>query len=500
MFAPVPCAKCSTLDGWIARIGRASTREAILMRELDNQQAGGPSGPPLVDYEICYPATPDDNSGLSTRQIDEDNRWFQYRRRARAHQLLRQMPDQCRETFCGMPMDEERQKHVGLGVRGGRGFYRGIARCGSVNACPVCSAKIRTERGQELRGLADWVKTFGGSIVMMTNTISHQRDEKAAEVLRRLKYRPKKGEKWADVAGAWPRFSQCAWYRGKHYERESLKHKNRDGFIELSGLMGYVTVLETTYGANGWHFHKHTLLICRRRWTDEELGIYRREGAKAWRDCVAAAGGSATLAHGFDLTIMEDGDAAAYISKVASIGYELTHQDSKASISPFDLLDGHTLTVMARKLKLGIDENRAGELFKDYYGAIKGSHFMDWSPGLKKKLRAWLREQENDAAATIDKDDTEIAQADEVDEADEVAWLGLGWYKANVGPTNPETARTYTELMARQDMKELARIAPDTTMIRAVRCPELPSLRWLVWDSLTDLHFQSRNGFKAKDG
>lgn len=459
------------------------------MRLEETPSVGGPTGPLLADYGICYPKGEGETSG----------RWFQYRRRARAHELLRQLPGSCRETYCGMPMDEDEQRHVGFAVRGGRGFYRGIARCGSVNLCPVCSAKIRTERGQELRALADWVASFGGSIVMMTTTISHRRSERAAEVLRRLKYRPKKGEKWAEVAGAWPRFSQCAWYRGKHYKREKMKQYNRDGFIELSGLVGYVTVLETTYGENGWHFHKHTLLICERRWTAEELGRFQDEGARAWRDCVAAAGGNATLAHGFDLMIMENGDAAAYISKVANIDYELTHQDSKKSLGPFDLLDGKTLSVMARKMELGIDEQKAGELFKDYARAIKGSHFMDWSPGLKKKLRAWLREQdEEETADNLDKTDEEIAAADEADEADEVAWLGLGWYKKNIGPTNPETAPKFTEIMTRQDMAELAKIAPSTTRIMDVSGNELvPSLRWLIWDMRADVDgdFPALNGF-----
>ena len=464
------------------------------------KQVGGPAGPPLADYGICYPKALE---GLSAEQMEkldaEENRWFQYRRRARAHELLRQLPISWRETFCGMPMDEEDQRHIGFAVRGGRGFYRGIARCSSVNICPVCSAKIRTERGQGLRGLVDWVQSFGGCIVMMTTTISHKREEKAREVLRRLKYRPKKGEKWADVAGAWPRFSQCAWYRGKHYKLEKMKQYNCDGFIELSGLVGYVTVLEVTYGENGWHFHKHTLLICKHRWTDEELETYRKGGAKAWRDCVKAAGGNATLAHGFDLTIMESGDATTYISKVANIDYELTHQDSKKSLGPFDLLDNRTKSVMARKAELGIDEKKAGELFKAYALAIKGSHFMDWSPGLRKKLTAWLLEQqEQEKADGVEKTDEEIAQADEADINEEVAWLGLGWYKMNVGPNNPGTARKLTEKLARQDMQGLREIAPKTTQIMDVRGNDLlPSLRWLVWDSRADVDgdFIALNGF-----
>lgn len=472
------------------------------MSGIDTTRTAGPTGPALADYEICYPTTPGDLKSLSPKQIEtlsaEENRWFQYRRRAREHELLRQMPKSWRETYCGMPMDESVQKHIGFASRGGRGFYRGIARCGSVNICPVCSAKIRTERGQELRALTDWVMSFGGSIIMMTNTISHKRGERAADVLKRLKYRPKKGEKWADVAGAWPRFSQCAWYRGKHYKLEKMQKYNCDGFIELSGLVGYVTVLEVTYGANGWHFHKHTLLICERRWTDEELESFRQGGAVAWRKCVEDAGGNATIEHGFDLTIMESGDASTYISKVSDVDYELTHQDGKSSLSPFDLLDGRTISVVARKMKLGIDEERSGELFKEYARAIKGSHFMDWSPGLKKKLRAWLRERDEEAAENIDKTDEEIAQADEADEADEVAWLGIGWYRENVGPNHPETARRITEVLARQDMRELAKIATKTTRIMSVAGNDfVPSLRWLVWDMRADVDgdFVAENGF-----
>src|SRR5690606_39143584 len=64
----------------------------------------------------------------------------------------------------------------------GRGGHRsagfgGLATCGSVWACPVCSAKIAVRRASEVEQALNWNVERGGTVVFATLTVRHRRGQ-----------------------------------------------------------------------------------------------------------------------------------------------------------------------------------------------------------------------------------------------------------------------------------------------------------------------------------
>ena len=51
--------------------------------------------------------------------------------------------------------------------------YAGLATCGSIWACPVCSAKIRNTRAEEISAAAARWDLAGNSVYMITLTAPH---------------------------------------------------------------------------------------------------------------------------------------------------------------------------------------------------------------------------------------------------------------------------------------------------------------------------------------
>lgn len=123
--------------------------------------------------------------------------------------------------------------HVGLRCSDGVAGYSGLSTCGSVWACPVCSAKILGRRSDELAELLDHVNRRGGSVGMLTLTMRHR----AGQSLKTL---------WDALSAAW-----SAARTGRPFRRLAAR----------LGLVGWVRAVEVTCGPNGWHVHVHALLI-----------------------------------------------------------------------------------------------------------------------------------------------------------------------------------------------------------------------------------------------
>ncbi|MBA3339342.1 MAG: protein rep [Geodermatophilaceae bacterium] len=111
--------------------------------------------------------------------------------------------------------------------------YRGLASCGSVWACPRCSAIINQHRATELReALASW-GLQGGTAALLTLTIRHHRGQRLRDL-------------WDGVVGSWSRLTA-----GRPWKE----------FKTRAGVAGAIRVVEVTHGASGWHVHLHVLLF-----------------------------------------------------------------------------------------------------------------------------------------------------------------------------------------------------------------------------------------------
>jgi len=266
---------------------------------------------------------------------------------------------------------------VGLVHSPGRksAYYRGLATCGSVWACPVCAAKVSERRREELkRGVDKW-RSMGGIVWMVTLTFSHQVHDSLPVLQRQL-------------AAALRRFQS-----GKYY-----------GALKAEfGFWGHVRALEVTHGANGWHPHVHMLVFLEGADTNARREELRERLFHLWRlACKRSGLGEPSEKHG----VRVDGHnrAGEYVAKWG-LESELTKQVVKegrgASRSPMgilaDWLDGGDLEDAA--------------LFEQYACAMKGARQLVWSRGLRELLGlgAELSDEELAAADERQFEDVDLA-------------------------------------------------------------------------------------------
>ena len=240
-------------------------------------------------------------------------------------------------AFCGRSLGD----YVVLKSDGERLWPSGVARCGSVWVCPVCSASIKVRRALELETAATAHIGAGGSLSMLTFTVRH-----------------KLGMELSDVAEA----EQSA-FRALH-GLKSWRH-----FRSL--LTHYVTSTEVTVGENGWHPHLHQMLFVRPGVSQSQLDDALVALVDDWRRLVGSRLGlipsverGLVISHyGSDV----DAGVAGYISKVAG---ELTDGDMKSGRDAFSLLDG-------------VDDGNAQDIARwiEFADAMNGRRFMNYSKG-----------------------------------------------------------------------------------------------------------------------
>lgn len=238
--------------------------------------------------------------------------------------------------------------------------YSGLQTCGSVWACPVCSAKIAERRRAEIVAAMAAHKASGGCMNLLTLTAPHQRTDQLVDLLKKQALALKK--MFADFTV-------------------------RKVLTEM-GVLGQIRALEVTHGRlsefnNGWHPHYHFLMFAGSgvdlacfdgpQMKDWAVRLYLR-----WAACCEAAGlGTPSFAHGLKL---DDGSKAAkYVAKWG-LEDEMTKGHTKKAISgetPFDFL---------RSYLADANDKQAGALFKEFAETFKGKRQLYWSPGLKKRF------------------------------------------------------------------------------------------------------------------
>ena len=126
--------------------------------------------------------------------------------------------------------------HVSLNLReDGTAEFGGLTSCGSVWACPRCSARIWAERGDDLTRALDTWHEMGGSVAMVTLTMRHHAGQRLEDL-------------WSALSGAWAAAA-------------SQNRKVRRLQNEL-GVYGWTRVVEVTHGSGaGWHVHTHALMF-----------------------------------------------------------------------------------------------------------------------------------------------------------------------------------------------------------------------------------------------
>lgn len=241
--------------------------------------------------------------------------------------------------------------------------FSGLERCGSVWACPACSARVAAHRaGQLADGCKAWIEQ-GGTIAMVTLTMRHH----AGMPLKKL---------WDAKSRAW---------RAVHNNRGYREDKER------AGIEGWVTGTEVTHGKNGWHVHIHCLLFCSKNNSDDVLESIGARAFDRWANSLESAGLPRPSAkHGVDVVAVNSGNDAREIGSyvVKGLAAESALGQLKTgrggNVTPFELLDS-----------AGQDDARALTLWKEWETVSLGKRQMAWSRGMKAALQVDdLTEQE----------------------------------------------------------------------------------------------------------
>lgn len=272
---------------------------------------------------------------------------------------------------------------IRAGQDGSGAGFAGLLTCGSVWACPVCSAKISARRSEELTAVIEQAEKDGYKTSLLTLTMRHHKGQKLADL-------------WGALSYAWGAITS-----GKKWLKIG----------ENIGLIGWARAVEVTHGKNGWHVHVHALFISEKDPTrDVDAVAYM---VKRWGDALAKRGIDMLADHGgFDWQCANPGEAEALGSYVAKMGGSGLAKE--ATLGAFKLARGKNRTpfqILSDVLELGDADDL--DVWHEYERVSKGKRALTWS----KTLREYSKIQEvsdeeiaseevgDDAVAVIDASD-----------------------------------------------------------------------------------------------
>jgi hypothetical protein len=140
---------------------------------------------------------------------------------------LRQVTSLKRLSSCGLPLGGSMMVRSKNNVH----HYAGMSTCGSGWICPVCAAKIRYHRADEVSRAIVSALDQGMGALFVTRTIPHSAEDTLGVTLGLL------GE-------------------GRRYVANQKVVK---GVRKSAGYVGGIASKEITYGFNGWHPHTHDI-------------------------------------------------------------------------------------------------------------------------------------------------------------------------------------------------------------------------------------------------
>jgi len=246
---------------------------------------------------------------------------------------------------------------AGIKLVGGTATYSGLATCGSVWCCPVCSAKINASRSHDVRTAIDLWGMKNKSFIFQTLTLRHHKGQSLTEL-------------WAGLSYAWQRLNS-----GAIAKREVAEY----------GQKGFIRVVELTYGKNGWHIHIHILRFLDNPISDDQVKTWSEQQYLRWAKALSDKGLASPLREAQDFKLSRNAeDLAKYLTKQANyggkLGMELTSQETKKAKlggrKPFEILDDYIVNPTG--------EDR--DLWLEYEAASKGKKQTHWSNGLRTML------------------------------------------------------------------------------------------------------------------
>ncbi|HEY6542707.1 MAG TPA: hypothetical protein VIZ18_17315 [Ktedonobacteraceae bacterium] len=309
-------------------------------------------------------------------------RWQRLEARYKLRAALRGVTGLRRLTTCGLPLGGD----IIVRLKGDVHHYTGISTCGSGWACPVCAAKIRYHRANEVSRalIAALHQDMGAAFV--TRTITHSAEDKLGVTLGLLA----EGRRYV-------------------FNQPVVKAMRR-----TAEYIGSIAAKEITYGYNGWHPHTHDI-----EYYSHKLSLEDFAGLSSvyydYLDRFYNQHGFDGLSrqHGVRVEPVElDGVALAkYLAKLQEGGevmlhtaQELTRWDLKhgraGSLMPFDII--------ANFLETG--DMELLELWKEYELASFARSVIRFTPGLRARLLPQEAEQTDEELAALEIGGAEIVR------------------------------------------------------------------------------------------
>ena len=255
---------------------------------------------------------------------------------------------------------------------GKRAGFAGLATCGSVWACPVCSGKIARRRQEELSTCVKEADKQGYRISLLTLTMRHHKGQRLTQL-------------WDALGYAWKKIVS-----GRQWQQDK----------ETMALQGYVRTVEITHGKNGWHVHIHAVFITKTDpvATDElKERIFTR-----WEKALSRKGLTALKdSGGIDWQTAAIGDVEKLGTYVAKLGTSSADSLAKeATLGQFKKAKGENRTpfqILADIIKNGDMDDV--ELWWEYEGASKGKRALTWSRGLRNQFGIGEEKTDEEIAA-----------------------------------------------------------------------------------------------------
>lgn len=246
---------------------------------------------------------------------------------------------------------------VGVTLNNGHAGYVGLASCGSVWACPCCSAKILANRTNEVNNAVQAWLNAGGRFVFQTLTMRHNKGDKLSDL-------------WAALSYAWGSLNS-----GAASSSEARLH----------GQVGYLRVVEVTHGSSGWHLHIHVLRFIENDISALDANIWHVAQFKRWARALERKDMARPELIAQDFKVTRNAkELADYFTKQSDYGQkvalEMTSPVSKSvrngGRKQWDILDD-LISANSRESKM---------LWHEYEVASKGKKQIHWSKGLRNML------------------------------------------------------------------------------------------------------------------
>ncbi len=271
-----------------------------------------------------------------------------------------------------------------------KAFYGGLAICGSVWDCTVCSAKIQERRRAEVSHMMSWAYSQGYTVSMITFTFPHYGWNSCDDLLKK----------------------QALAFKLLRSGKAWTKKKSSLGYV------GLVRGLEVNHGKNGWHPHTHELWI-HKPLSKSEKKSFESMLVDRWLNCCKKNGlvpvGKVGAFRKYAVDFKFNAKDSDYLNKMDDssswgVDREIVKSSSKETLKgrpPFALLVDSAKGCFS-----------SGNLFLEYSKAFKGKSQLFWSKGLKQLCE--LEDFTDKELAELKEDDADLLMKLEM-----FAWLDV---------------------------------------------------------------------------